>query len=1557
MKKNYAILLLFFAVFANQILAQVPILPVKGELGSILSGNRSFTNASVLDTLVFPYPQSNEFSLEVKARVNSATGRGLDVQLNDKNGIGFRSSLDKKSFNYSSLLPVFENLSVSGDNAQSQTYRYAVKDGYAHIYQDGHYLASKVLENVVEEGASQTQLYGPKNILGKWAGSVGNMAGKPSDYGWANPAASSIFNTANSGSGVRYIDVTSGHTFEDNGTAYRGRLMYIRWDNNSYSTSTYSFPVKLEKGLRYEFSWIYELVANATPGVKINVAISSGVDGSGAIVSKSFSSGNVNKLRRGDLSFISEVDATYYLTISGDWALFAIGDLKLKSSNLVNAWDALAENSGGKPSDYGWINPGAATLFSTANSSSGVRYMDVSSGHTFESDGANFSGRLMYIRWDSSVVENTSYLFPVQLEAGTDYQFSWLYDYISNGAPGNAMTVGIHSSADGSAAVLASKIYASGAANRLKRGDLMFRSQNAGTYYISISGERGLYGIGDLKILKQRLAKIVVGKNYAAGAVDIDLESVRYDPIAYAPEKIDSPSEQAVVLSSAEQSVGAYSKANLSLTGNASLHLTNKYSPLINATVALNSSDARLYFDALQPSQVIQSYLKYVTVNGVAAENNVNVYVSSYGPGAVIVAQSKDYKPLEVYTQENFGGSSLQIEAVTPLTSLGSMDNKIKSFKLKKGYMASFASNANGTGYSRVYIADSQDLEIAVLPAYLNGSISFVRTMRWHDPSKKGLAGGDSKAMDATNISWYYNWNTGGNTTPNVEYVPIRQTQYWPSFTPANTKEGYTHLLGFNEPDRPDQSNMTVEAAISSWPALMQSGLRVGSPATSDPFNPWLANFMTQAEAKNYRVDYMALHCYWYKSAAQWATDLQNIYNKYQRPIWITEWNIGANWTANSFPDGPDKLTDANALKHKNDLAAVLKVLDNADYVERYSIYNWVQDSRAMYVTINDAFKTRNPDWANYVWLKTAPVVSTSATDYVVLTPAGEYYAANASKKAYNPGRAYMPTWKPLVESLSYTVSDTSDGINIKWSGNNDDLVNGYILERKLPGEANFTVFYQTSDYSVLKTTDVVHAAAEYRLKVVGKDNMESAYSAILSFTQDALPGIPANLNGTAQSASSISLEWAAVENANSYHLKRASSVDGTYQKIASYNKGTSFVDANLEEGTMYYYKVSAVNTGGESVDSQAIAVSTKLRQTISIETALQKLITEEDFVAATTNSNLPIRYSSSNPEVASIVDGKVHMLSVGTTQITASQEGDATYEAAAAATLNLTVNKAYYEDADGDGFGTATSTLFALDEAPEGYVSNNEDCDDRKLLYADLDNDGLGAGPALACGVADNTDCNDNNPNQLLVSIPDAYAINEAATQKNRIYAGYGAENISLTAIPTGGIAPYSYKWSSGEQLETNAVSEAGTYSVEVTDSYGCLASAAIVVDLVDVQCGNIGDKVLICHNGQVLCVSSNAVAAHLNHGDRLGSCDGETSPLEVVVYPNPFTSFITVNVSEAFVGGTLEVYSLLGVKLRTQSVKDSLQSIALEGLPLGSYSLILSKGGLRAEKIIIKQ
>jgi hypothetical protein len=65
------------------------------------------------------------------------------------------------------------------------------------------------------------------------------------------------------------------------------------------------------------------------------------------------------------------------------------------------------------------------------------------------------------------------------------------------------------------------------------------------------------------------------------------------------------------------------------------------------------------------------------------------------------------------------------------------------------------------------------------------------------------------------------------------------------------------------------------------------------------------------------------------------------------------------------------------------------------------------------------------------------------------------------------------------------------------------------------------------------------------------------------------------------------------------------------------------------------------------------------------------------------------------------------------------------------------------------------------------------------------------------------------------------------------------------------------------------------------------------------DIRCGNNANKVLVCHNGNTICVSPNAVPAHLAHGDQLGPCGdnpGITSgdiPSVFklhVNYPNPF-------------------------------------------------------------------
>lgn len=75
---------------------------------------------------------------------------------------------------------------------------------------------------------------------------------------------------------------------------------------------------------------------------------------------------------------------------------------------------------------------------------------------------------------------------------------------------------------------------------------------------------------------------------------------------------------------------------------------------------------------------------------------------------------------------------------------------------------------------------------------------------------------------------------------------------------------------------------------------------------------------------------------------------------------------------------------------------------------------------------------------------------------------------------------------------------------------------------------------------------------------------------------------------------------------------------------------------------------------------------------------------------------------------------------------------------------LFITTGQTYYADADQDGFGNPASGIYSCSQMPQGYVTNNSDCDDNSILYLDNDGDGYGISTIAACGAPNNTDCND---------------------------------------------------------------------------------------------------------------------------------------------------------------------------------------------------------------------
>jgi hypothetical protein len=195
-------------------------------------------------------------------------------------------------------------------------------------------------------------------------------------------------------------------------------------------------------------------------------------------------------------------------------------------------------------------------------------------------------------------------------------------------------------------------------------------------------------------------------------------------------------------------------------------------------------------------------------------------------------------------------------------------------------------------------------------------------------------------------VGWFYNWNLNKKSTLDVEYVPIRQNRWWPGLDRQDwTERGANTLLGYNEPDHKDQSNLTVDEALAGWPDLLATGLRLGSPAVSDGGLGWLYEFLRKADAAGLRVDFVAVHYYRSYSnpadpegaARQFYNFLKGVHDRVQRPIWVTEWNNGANWT---------KDPDPTPAQQKATIAAMVRMLDETPFVERYAIYNWVEDVR-----------------------------------------------------------------------------------------------------------------------------------------------------------------------------------------------------------------------------------------------------------------------------------------------------------------------------------------------------------------------------------------------------------------------------------------------------------------------------------------------------------------------------------------------------------------------------------------------------------------------------------
>ncbi|WP_317259372.1 fibronectin type III domain-containing protein [Paenibacillus baimaensis] len=128
---------------------------------------------------------------------------------------------------------------------------------------------------------------------------------------------------------------------------------------------------------------------------------------------------------------------------------------------------------------------------------------------------------------------------------------------------------------------------------------------------------------------------------------------------------------------------------------------------------------------------------------------------------------------------------------------------------------------------------------------------------------------------------------------------------------------------------------------------------------------------------------------------------------------------------------------------------------------------------------------------------------------------------------------------------------------------------------------STYTIAANDSSYHSINVPNVKKVAFNLIAEGTVKGNIYEWY--VSNAVQ--IPSMPLGLTATAGNAQ-VTLSWTAVTGATGYNIKRSTTAGGPYTTVATNVYGSPYTDTTVTNGTTYYYVVTAVNSGGESGNS-----------------------------------------------------------------------------------------------------------------------------------------------------------------------------------------------------------------------------------------------------------------------------------------------------------------------------------------------------------------------------------
>ena len=519
--------------------------------------------------------------------------------------------------------------------------------------------------------------------------------------------------------------------------------------------------------------------------------------------------------------------------------------------------------------------------------------------------------------------------------------------------------------------------------------------------------------------------------NKSLAIVDVSLEVLADSPIRLGIGSLKIKNSSLAAMAIIGGSVKIESEGYLAL------HASNALTG--STSFDFSSAIAWLKLPNVYPNDVLVEHITQLTIREEPAIYTQNLRIDNYyAGGSKLRMEDASVTPLIVFDQPGLEGygTGITVGDFHGGSGIpGGMNNKTASFILKRGYMATMAENDNGTGLSRVFIAPEEDLVINELPTELTGGISFIRVLPWNYVSKKGIAN-TGTTFTGLNETWFYNWGLDAKSTIHREFAPMT----W-GYTGASEQNlailvdnhKVTHVMSFNEPDdchgQSGQWNnlCQIDVAVARHENLMKTGLRVVSPGPREqgPFG-WLKEFHEKATELNIRVDVIAVHWYDWGGNPQntpnanpqhvfnrFKNYLDRVYEHYQLPIWITEFNANPHRTT-AVQEGFMELA--------------LPYLESLHFVERYS---WFQpfsgtgqfyDENGNYTTLGTFYRD----------LASTP----SVIDFSLMAPSnlvGEIPddATSNESSLFIPSTSLTVYPNPVVDYLHIETSHLNEQISI----------------------------------------------------------------------------------------------------------------------------------------------------------------------------------------------------------------------------------------------------------------------------------------------------------------------------------------------------------------------------------------------------------------------------------------------------------------------------------------------------------------------------------------------